>query len=132
MGSKKGSVRHKVLPSLLSTKLYIPPLRPSLVSRPRLIEQLNSVLGTSGSWARSLALVSAPAGFGKSTLVAEWLAGAGHPATWLALDEETNDPARFLAYLVAALQKVDPDLGRAAQEMMQAPSRRHRRRSSPA
>ncbi|MCP4541357.1 MAG: LuxR family transcriptional regulator [Chloroflexi bacterium] len=87
-------------PPLLTTKLYIPPARPELVSRPRLIERLNAGLH------RKLTLVSAPAGFGKTTLVSEWVAGCERPAAWLSLDEGDNDPTRFLIYLVAALQTV--------------------------
>ena len=100
---------------ILATKLYIPPVRPELVSRPRLIERLNAGLH------RKLTLISAPAGFGKTTLVTEWLNSAERPFTWLSLDENDNDPARFLTYLVAALQKTDPVIGQAAQAMMQAP-----------
>jgi LuxR family maltose regulon positive regulatory protein len=85
---------------ILQTKLHIPPIRPELVSRPRLIERLNAGLLAG----RKLTLVSGPAGFGKTTLVSEWVAGCGRPAAWLSLDKGDNDPARFLAYLVAALQ----------------------------
>jgi LuxR family maltose regulon positive regulatory protein len=80
---------------------------------------------------RRLALVSAPAGFGKTTLVAEWAASlasvwewlraAERPCAWLSLDEGDNDPARFLTYLVAALQGVDSNIGRSAQAMLQTP-----------
>jgi LuxR family maltose regulon positive regulatory protein len=100
---------------LLATKLYIPPLRPSLVPRPRLIEPLKAGLD------RKLVLVSAPAGFGKTTLLSEWLAAAGEPTAWLSLDGEDNDPARFLAYLLAALRQIDPSLGETFQLMLQAP-----------
>lgn len=93
---------------ILATKLYVPPPRPNLVLRPRLIERLNAGLG------RKLTLISAPAGFGKSTLVSDWLAACGRPAAWLSLDEGENDPARFLAYLVAALQTIAPNLGETA------------------
>jgi LuxR family maltose regulon positive regulatory protein len=86
--------------TLLQTKLYIPPLRPNLVPRPRLIERLNQGLHL----AHKLTLISAPAGFGKTTLVSEWLAGRQRPAAWLSLDEGDNDPIRFLIYFVAALQ----------------------------
>ena len=55
---------------------------------------------------RKLTLISAPAGFGKTTLVSEWVAGCGRPVAWLSLDEGDNDPARFLTYLVAALQTI--------------------------
>ena len=91
---------------LLSTKLFVPPARPERVFRPRLIERLNEGLH------RKLTLISAPAGFGKTTLVSEWLAGCERPAAWLSLDESDNDPARFLAYLVAALQTIAPDMGK--------------------
>ena len=100
---------------LLTTKLYIPPVRPKLVSRAHLIERLNAGLHY------KLTLVSAPAGFGKTTLVAEWVATSGRPVAWLSLDENDNDPARFFTYLVAALQTVDPNIGQAAQAMSQTP-----------
>src|SRR5436309_12550946 len=90
---------------ILATKLYLPRLRPSVVSRPRLIERLNEGLY------RKLTLISAPAGFGKTTLVSEWLAGCQRPAAWLSLDEGDNDPARFLTYLVAALRTIAPHVG---------------------
>ncbi len=100
---------------LLTTKLYIPPVRPELVSRPRLIKQLNAGLD------RKLTLVSAPAGFGKTTLVADWLDQVECPCTWLSLDEGDNDPVRFMTYFVAALQKVDEGMGQAAQSLLGAP-----------
>src|SRR2546421_9585527 len=90
---------------ILATKLYLPRLRPNVVSRPRLLERLNEDLH------RKLTLIAAPAGFGKTTLVSEWLAGGSRPTAWLSLDEGDNDPARFLAYLVAALQTIAPTLG---------------------
>src|SRR5450759_1355587 len=90
---------------ILATKLYIPPLRPHVVIRPRLIERLNEGLH------RKLTLIAAPAGFGKTTLISEWVAFIGRPTAWLSLDEGENDPARFLAYLVAALQTIAPHIG---------------------
>jgi LuxR family maltose regulon positive regulatory protein len=102
---------------LLETKLYIPPVRPELVSRTRLLERLNAGLWPKGlqkdsGFARKLTLISAPAGFGKTTLVSEWAhkVGAQHTApqvAWLSLDEGDNDPARFLAYMIAALQTAE-------------------------
>lgn len=83
---------------LLSTKLFIPNTRSNLVSRPRLIEQLNANLD------RRLTLISAPAGFGKTTLIGEWVVDCARPVAWLSLDREDSDPKRFLTYLVAALQ----------------------------
>lgn len=90
---------------ILATKLYVPPPRPKAVLRPRLIERLNDGLP------RKLTLISAPAGFGKTTLLSEWIAGCGQPTAWLSLDEGDRDPARFLTYLVAALQKVEANVG---------------------
>ena len=78
---------------ILTTKLYIPQLRPEVVSRPRLLERLNEGLH------RKLILISAPAGFGKTTLVSQWVAGGPRPAAWLSLEDQENDPARFLTYL---------------------------------
>ncbi len=108
---------------LLSTKLSIPPLRPDLVPRPRLIERLDEALRAE----RGLGLVSAPAGFGKTTLVAAWLrrlnslGDAPSDVAWLSLDEGDSDPARFLAYLLAALRSVDPTIGQVAGEIAQPP-----------
>jgi LuxR family maltose regulon positive regulatory protein len=86
---------------LIQTKLYIPPLRPKRVPRPRLVERLNHGLH------RTLTLLSAPPGSGKTTLLAEWLAGCGRPAAWVSLDEGDNDLARFLAYVMAALETIE-------------------------
>ena len=85
---------------ILATKLYIPQPRSKIVLRPRLIERLNEGLSSG----RKLTLISASAGFGKTTLVSEWVAGCGRPVAWLSLDEGDNDPTGFLAYFVAALQ----------------------------
>ena len=90
---------------ILATKLYVPPPRPNALLRSRLLERLNEGLH------RRLTLVSAPAGFGKTTLLGEWLASCQLPAAWLSLDEGDNDPARFLVYLVAALQTIAANIG---------------------
>jgi LuxR family maltose regulon positive regulatory protein len=87
---------------LLKAKLYVPPTRPVLVSRPRLIERLNEGMHS----ARKLTLISAPAGFGKTTLLTDWARQADRPAAWLSLDEGDDDPARFWAYLTAALESL--------------------------
>ena len=120
---------------VLATKLFIPSPRPKAVSRPRLIARLNEGLQAG----RKLVLISAPAGFGKTTLVSEWIAAltptttgtapapaaspGGQPSrrfadtggrgefAWLSLDESDNDPARFLMYFVAALQTLSPSIG---------------------
>ncbi len=99
---------------ILATKLYIPPSRPKVVLRPRLIERLNQ--GLHGK----LTLISAPAGFGKTTLVSEWVAGCERPAAWLSLDAGDNDPTCFLTYLVAALQTVAPKVGDGISGILQA------------
>jgi len=103
--------------SLLTTKLYVPPLRAQLVQRPRLVERLEEGLRLG----HRLSLISAPAGFGKTTLATAWLRDAGWVSTWLTLDENDNDPVRFTAYLLAALQKIDANIGQAALAMLQAP-----------
>lgn len=99
---------------LLATKLYLPPLRPNVVSRPRLLERLNTGLH------RKLTLLAAPAGFGKTTLLSEWIARCGRPVAWLSLDEGDNDPTRFLAYLVAALQTITPRMGAGIGALLQS------------
>ncbi|MBW7883096.1 MAG: AAA family ATPase [Caldilineaceae bacterium] len=85
---------------LLATKLFVPRVRQSLVPRQHLVEHLNSCRK------RQLTLVSAPAGFGKTTLVSAWAQDLEEPVAWLSLDKADNDPARFASYFVAALQQV--------------------------
>ena len=103
---------------LLESKLRVPRLRRALVARPRLSERL-------GRGAESaLTLVSAPAGFGKTTLLTEWLADApadGRSAAWLSLDQRDNDPAIFWTYLIAALQTASPGVGTGALVALQSP-----------
>ena len=95
---------------LLVTKLSRPPVDDRVVSRARLLRLLDE--GTAGP----ITLVSAPAGFGKSTLLAEWAAGAEAPVAWLSLDEGDADPGRLAAYLAAALERVDASLGRCVRQ----------------
>src|SRR4051794_39220067 len=90
---------------ILSTKLYIPLPRTKVVLRPRLIERLSEGID------RKLTLISASAGFGKTTLVSEWVAGCDRPVAWLSLDEGDNDSTRFLTHLVAALQTIAETIG---------------------
>jgi LuxR family maltose regulon positive regulatory protein len=103
--------------AILATKLYIPPSRRRVVLRPRLVERLNEGLAAGNK----LTLVSAPAGFGKTTLVSEWVAGCGRPVAWLSLDAGDSDPSRFLTYLVAALQTVAPGIGEGILTVLQSP-----------
>ena len=100
---------------LLQTKLYVPRLRPSLVPRPHLIEKLNQGLH------RKLTLISAPAGFGKTTLVSEWIAGGERPFAWLSLDERDSELTRFLTYFIAALQTLSPEIGKRVSGMLESP-----------
>jgi len=106
---------------LLKTKLTPPPLRRELVTRPRLMDLLNADLWYGGNFSRKLTLVSAPAGYGKTTLVAEWLRSKDHAITWLSLDENDDDPARFMGYLMAALAQVDPQFGGTLRSMLGSP-----------
>ena len=92
---------------LLTTKLYVPPPRPNSVLRTRLIERLDAGLRLGCK----LTLISAPAGFGKTTLLGAWVTGSDRPVAWLSLDEGDNDPVRFLTYLAAALQTVGVQVG---------------------
>jgi LuxR family maltose regulon positive regulatory protein len=100
---------------LLSTKLHVPRLPARLVHRARLLELLKPGLS------QALILLSAPAGFGKTTLLAEFLAESGVPAAWLSLDPEDNDPRCFLSSLLAALQTLDPSLGTSVRALLSTP-----------
>ena len=94
-------------PALLAAKFHRPAAPRHAVPRPALIARLNDGLAAG----RPLTLIAAPAGYGKTTLAAEWVAGLGRPVAWLALDEADDDPLRFCTYFVAALQRVHPAIG---------------------
>ncbi|HEU5102867.1 MAG TPA: hypothetical protein VFU22_27785 [Roseiflexaceae bacterium] len=121
---------------ILATKVYIPPPRPAGVPRSGLIARMNEGLR------RKLTLISAPAGFGKTTLVGEWLQSVERRAqsveqlhdaptlrstfsaprsAWLSIDEGDSDPSRFLAYLIAALQTIAPHISAAEAEILKSP-----------
>lgn len=100
---------------LVQTKLFIPPVRPTLIPRLRMIQKLNAGIGG------KLTLICAPAGFGKTTLISDWLQQTDLPVAWLSLDPGDNDPTRFFQYVLAALQTIDPTLGQSVQEMLQSP-----------
>ncbi len=110
--------------TLLRTKLYVPSPRPNLVPRLRLIERLNQGL----QLGHKLTLISAPAGFGKTTLVSDWVQSINKTtppiaAAWLSLDENDNDVARFLTYFIAALKQsggIDPSFGEEVVAMLQS------------
>jgi LuxR family maltose regulon positive regulatory protein len=100
---------------LLSTKFFIPRPRNNLVPRPRLIERLNAGLD------RKLTLIVAPAGFGKTTLLSEWIPHSPQRVTWLSLDENDQDPTLFWAYFISSLQALRSDLGASALALLQSP-----------
>src|SRR5205807_4201602 len=91
--------------ALLATKPHVPPPPPGFVPRRRLVQALGEGL------ARGRVLVCAPAGFGKTALLADWARSAGRPVAWLGLDGGDSDPARFWRYAVAALDRARPGLG---------------------
>ena len=103
---------------LVTTKLHIPPLYASerIVSRPRLLERLNDSLRRG----HRLAIVSAPAGFGKTTLIVEWVQQAARPVAWLSLDDADNDVYGFLSYVITALQRVDSKVGARIRDVLGA------------
>jgi len=101
--------------SILATKLFVPPQRPTAVSREHLMGRLDA--GVRGK----LTLVSAPAGFGKTTLVSEWLADSAYQHAWLSLDASDRDPSRFLVYVISALQTILPDIGTSLLDSLQSP-----------
>src|SRR5512143_766685 len=103
---------------LLTTKLYIPPARPTRVPRPDLARRL------ADGFARKLTLVSAPPGFGKTTLLSEGLgvaASLGLAFCWLSLDEGDSDLIRFLSYFIAACQTVQASIGESVLAMLSSP-----------
>ncbi|MCG2786829.1 MAG: LuxR C-terminal-related transcriptional regulator [Anaerolineae bacterium] len=111
-------------PRLLATKFHIPSRRAGLVMRPRLLEHLQCGLDEN----RKLTLISAPAGYGKTTLVAEWIANLQSktsnlklPISWLSLDEADNDSVRFFRYFLAAFQQIDSLLGVNSQSLLELP-----------
>jgi LuxR family transcriptional regulator, maltose regulon positive regulatory protein len=101
--------------ALLRSKLFIPRPRKNLVFRSNLVERLNAGLE------KELTLISAPAGFGKTTLLCEWITHSPNCVTWLSLDANDNNPARFWAYFIASLQELDSDLGVNALALIKSP-----------
>ena len=104
---------------LLHTKLGVPPKRSVAVVRSRLVAQANEGFIRGTEFLRRLTLVSAPAGYGKTVMVSEWLQGSGVPVAWLSLDESDNDPNRFMAYFIAAIQSIQPEFGKTIRLMFQ-------------
>jgi LuxR family transcriptional regulator, maltose regulon positive regulatory protein len=100
---------------LLLAKLTPPPIRANPIARPRLTEALAH--GATGP----LTLISAPAGYGKTTLLSAWARQGAAPIAWLSLDRNDNDPERFWAYVIAALRTMNPDCGAAALALIASP-----------
>jgi LuxR family maltose regulon positive regulatory protein len=106
---------------ILATKLHIPLSRSNVVPRPRLVERLNGGLHQVQGFGRKLTLVSAPAGSGKTSLITEWLAACQYPAAWRSLDNGDQELGHFLAYMIAALQVLEKDIGADTVSMLQSP-----------
>ncbi|MGE5139715.1 MAG: LuxR C-terminal-related transcriptional regulator [Rudaea sp.] len=100
---------------LLATKFHIPPPLSRPVPRPRLMQRLDRAM------TYPLTLLAAPAGFGKTTLLSEWLHDSQRPAAWISVDSDDNDLARFLAYVIAALDSIQPGIGQVTLGLLQAP-----------
>ncbi|MBN1122621.1 MAG: hypothetical protein JXJ17_16205 [Anaerolineae bacterium] len=105
---------------LLATKLNPPANPPHSIRRNRLTDQLDTHLIEKDKFQRKLSLVSAPAGYGKTTLIVEWLNTIDIPSAWLSLESGDNDPIRFVSYLAAALQQIDPTMGNAIDSLLQS------------
>jgi len=102
---------------LLNTKLYIPPIRPNIVQRTRLVQRIETGITSN----HKLTLISAPAGFGKTTLISDWGMETKIPIAWVSLDGGDNDLTRFLGYCIAALRTIKPNIGDASLELQQSP-----------
>jgi LuxR family maltose regulon positive regulatory protein len=103
---------HSPNDALLATKLHLPPLRRDFVARQRLTAKLSRILES------KLTLITAPAGFGKTTLIQAWVESWGQPVAWLSLDEQDNSPVRFLLYLIHALRQTEPGFGSEALKLL--------------
>ena len=99
---------------ILAIKLYIPSARPGFVFRSSLVERLSEGL------LRKMTLISAPAGFGKTTLLSAWIPKSPQCVTWLSLDKEDHEPTRFWTYFISSLQGLSPDLGKTALALLQS------------
>jgi LuxR family maltose regulon positive regulatory protein len=98
---------------ILRTKIYPPQMRPGIIQRPRLVHLLDRGAN------QKLTLISAPAGFGKTTLLTAWIAKQTLPSAWFSFDENDNDPIKFIRYLIASLQTIHPHIGTAIAASLQ-------------
>jgi LuxR family maltose regulon positive regulatory protein len=114
--SDRSSSERTILP-ILKTKLYIPRPHRQIVARSTLTDRIDESIRSN----HRLILISAPAGFGKSTLLSEWAAQTHSDVSWYSLDEGDNDRTRFLTYLIASLQRLKPNIGASALRMQQSP-----------
>ncbi len=105
---------------ILRIKTTIPPLSGNILSRPQIKKRLFDELSVPEGFSRSLTVISAPAGFGKTTLVRDWLSGREKETAWLSLDEEDNEPERFWIYLVSALQTIAGSVGDGTMESLRS------------
>ena len=106
--------------SILNIKINIPPLNTTLLERPSLLSRLDKGLTGKEGINRQLTLISAPAGFGKTTLARSWLSGREARTAWYSLDQNDNERERFWLYLISALQKIEPGLGKGSLEMLRS------------
>lgn len=104
--------------SILKIKVNIPPLSTTLLNRPSLLSRLDKSLTVKEGFNRQLTLISAPAGFGKTTLARSWLRDKEDRTAWYSLDQNDNERERYWLYLVSSLQRIEPDLGKGSLEMM--------------
>ncbi|HYE10043.1 MAG TPA: AAA family ATPase, partial [Patescibacteria group bacterium] len=102
---------------ILTTKLFMPTSRPNIVFRPLQIQKITEGLEQGGK----LTLVSAPAGYGKTTLITEWLKTLDREHAWLSIDAGDNNPQRFFTYLIAALQTIDNGFGQKIDNLLRSP-----------
>ncbi|MCP4756509.1 MAG: hypothetical protein GY866_37070 [Proteobacteria bacterium] len=116
MKKQKSDIKETQYP-LLATKIFIPPPRSDQVHRPLLIDRLNEGIN------RNLTLISAPAGFGKTTLLSEWISHTKFSAAWISLDKSDNDPFQFIHYLIAAIRSIDQSIGENALNLLQSHQR---------
>ena len=100
---------------VLASKISVPPLHVSVISRPRLVRRLDEGLDC------KLSLIAAPPGFGKTTLVSNWIQQKNIPSSWFSIDETDNDPLQFLTCMITALQNIDTNIGLTAFDLLKAP-----------